>query len=126
MILTNAIKVTGKYTGKSKFDFLKNLMPDDVITFSLEIKSNHGYAATVLLFNKRTKEKMYMYCAEFDKYMSKIPHIDAKEIYTREEVIDLLQDVYMETAGSHNDYGKDAYDYREDAIKEIDVYMSTR
>jgi hypothetical protein len=48
---------------------------------------------------------------------------EIKKTFTREEVISMLEDVYMETAGSYNDYGKWADDYRDDAISYVKEYM---
>ena len=52
--------------------------------------------------------------------------VPEKKTYSREDVIALLEDVYAETAGSHNDYGKSTEDYRDDAAIYIRSYMATR
>jgi hypothetical protein len=52
--------------------------------------------------------------------------VPEKKTYSREEVIALLEDVYAETSGSHNDYGNSTEDYRDDAAIYVRSYMATR
>jgi len=49
-----------------------------------------------------------------------------KQTYTRAEVIAMLEDVYMDTAGSHNDYGRRPSDYAHDAHYFVGEYMKER
>lgn len=49
-----------------------------------------------------------------------------KQTYTRQEVINMLEDVYMETAGSYNDYGKNSDDYKNAAISYVKTFMENK
>jgi hypothetical protein len=132
MILQNAIKATSKYKGKSKFQFFQDIQIGDVIIISMKMdqsvgQHSHGrYATTVNLFNKRNGLKFSVSISEFQQYISRIDNESANEFYTREQVINMLEDVCAETAGNHNDYGKDKYDYLDDAKNEIAAYMKDK
>lgn len=49
-----------------------------------------------------------------------------KESFTRDEVINMLEDVYAQTAASFNDYGKDESAYRNSAKAFVDTYMKDK
>lgn len=129
MILKNAIKVTGAYKGKTKFPFLNNLREDDVVIISIgtaqKIKgaANGNYATMVSMTIKDTITKFQCSLVEFEKYLAKIPHTEAREFYTRSEVKSMLEDVYAKTAASYNDYGKYEWDFVDDAAKYAEEYI---
>ena len=50
----------------------------------------------------------------------------AKQTYTREDVINLLEDVYCEVAGDYNDYGKQADFYGKQACIWVAEYMKDK
>lgn len=51
---------------------------------------------------------------------------EGKQSFTKEEVISLLEDLYMEVAGSYNDYGRNSEDYRETAIIDVQKFLTQR
>ena len=51
---------------------------------------------------------------------------EGKQSFSREELISLLEDLYMEVAGSYNDYGRNSNDYREIAIKDVQRFLTQR
>jgi hypothetical protein len=51
--LTGKIKITGPYTGSTKFDFWKNLQPDDILEISLKFQSVGSYINTFKVVNMR-------------------------------------------------------------------------
>jgi hypothetical protein len=51
---------------------------------------------------------------------------EGKQTFTKEELIFLLEDLYMEVAGSYNDYGKWPEDYRETANTDVKNFLTKR
>jgi len=49
---------------------------------------------------------------------------DTKKMYSREEVRIMLEEMYCETAGSYNDYGKHAHDY--DGTEVVREYLKNK
>ena len=61
LVLSTNIKVISKYTGKSKFDFWKDLEVNDILTIYMELKpTGHSrgriYAPSIKVKNLRTEE----------------------------------------------------------------------
>ena len=129
MILKNAIKITAPYQGKSKFDFFTNLKAGDIVIVSIKTAqklqgaSNGLYATMVKMKMKETGQEVSVSMTDFEKYLSKIPHIEAQEFFSKDVVTAMLEDIYAETAGGYNDYGKDKKDYLESAKTYIRSYM---
>jgi hypothetical protein len=53
MKLTTKIKITGPYTGSTKFDFWKNLQPDDILEVSLKFRRVGSYINVFRVTNLR-------------------------------------------------------------------------
>jgi len=51
---------------------------------------------------------------------------ERKQSFTREELVSTLEDLYMEVAGSYNDYARNAEDYRDIAIKDVQKFLTQR
>ena len=51
--LTGKIKITGPYMGSTKFDFWKNLQPDDILEISLKFQSVGSYVNAFWVVNQR-------------------------------------------------------------------------
>jgi hypothetical protein len=51
---------------------------------------------------------------------------EGKQSFTREELISLLEDLFMETAGSYNDYGNDPEHYQDIAKKNVQKFLTDR
>ena len=49
-----------------------------------------------------------------------------KEYFTLEEMRGYLEDLYCETAGGYNDYGKNASDYDKAAVKDVQLFLEAR
>ena len=52
--------------------------------------------------------------------------VPEKKTYTREEVIDLLETLYAQTAEEYNDHGKLAFEYTDDAKNQVAAFMVGR
>jgi len=53
MKLTTKIKITGPYTGSTKFDFWKDLQPDDILEVSLKFRQVGSYINVFRVTNLR-------------------------------------------------------------------------
>ena len=52
--------------------------------------------------------------------------IAPKENFTLAEMRGYLEDLYCETAGGYNDYGKNASDYDKAAVKDVQLFLEAR
>lgn len=82
MKLSNRIIITGKYQGRSKFDFFTNLKEGDVIELSIEIEpirrgSHSGlYATMVKMKNLTSKASFSASLTETTNYLSKMQYTE--------------------------------------------------
>jgi hypothetical protein len=51
---------------------------------------------------------------------------EGKQSFTREELVSLLEDLYMQVAGDYNDYARDAGSYQDVAIKDVQKFLTQR
>lgn len=72
--LTTKIKITGPYTGSTKFDFWKNLQPDDILEISLKLKSIGNYVNTFNVVNKRDNSSFSDTQNSLINYLKKTNH----------------------------------------------------
>ena len=56
IVLSDTIKVTTEYTGKSKYDFWKNIRKGDILTIAMELRIVGKYVPTLVISNGRTSE----------------------------------------------------------------------
>lgn len=74
MKLTAKIKITGPYKGSTKFDFWKNLQPDDILEISLKLKSIGNYVNTFNVVNQRDNSSFSDTQNSLINYLNKTNH----------------------------------------------------
>lgn len=81
MKLRNKVKALGTYTGKTKFDFWKNIEEGDVLSLETEISRAHtrGYAEGINIINIRTEETWRATFTECINYFSNLKHEEYQE-----------------------------------------------
>ena len=79
IVLTDKIRITVPYEGKSKFDFWKDIVKGDVLTIAMQLKFTGKYKPTLVITNERTKQKFYESLNMIHNYLEKVAY---------EEVID--------------------------------------
>lgn len=77
IVLSDKIRITSLFTGKSKFSFWHELELKDVLVIGMELKptgQNRGkiYAPNIIITNERTGEKFIDTINSIQKYLGKI------------------------------------------------------